>query len=144
MLLSVSSDASVKLWKSFDFSSDYFESIEQCTNHCLMGSFIYKRESGLIEVPTSASWIRSHPNMLAISYRNPFFCLFDRVTVLFFHNSNIGTKPRDSERGSGLVTANGESADKQDHRAPEPSFSNNSPRKQVDQTLRPEPKYYCQ
>lgn len=43
MLLSVSADASVKLWKSFDYlNADYqeFESIEQSTNHCLMGSFI--------------------------------------------------------------------------------------------------------
>jgi WD40 repeat protein len=28
MLLSVSADGSVKLWKSFDFREDYFESIE--------------------------------------------------------------------------------------------------------------------
>lgn len=84
MLLSVSSDASVKLWKSFDFqNADFqdFESIEQSTNHCLMGSFIQKRESGVCEVPTSAAWMAFNPNMLVISYRNPLFCLFDRVTV---------------------------------------------------------------
>ena len=83
MLLSVSADASVKLWRGFEHSqaSQSFESIEQCTNDCLMGSFIQKRESGVCEVPTSASWIPSHPNMLVIAYRNPLFCLFDRVTV---------------------------------------------------------------
>ncbi len=45
-----------------------------------MGSFIQKRESGVCEIPTSASWIPLFPNMLAVSYRNPLFCLFDRVT----------------------------------------------------------------
>ena len=93
MLLSVSSDGSVKLWKSFDFlygrgcpgeggsSNQYFESIEQCTNHCLMGSFLQKRGNGILETPTSAAWVKSHPNMLVISYRNPMFSIFDRVTV---------------------------------------------------------------
>lgn len=86
MLLSVSADASVKLWKSFDFlSSDFqeFDSIEQSTNHCLMGSFVQKRESGVCEVPTSASWIELNPNMLVVAYRNPFFSIFDRVTVCY-------------------------------------------------------------
>ena len=82
MLLSVSADASVKLWKSYPVDGSVFESIEQCTNHCLMGSFIQKRESGVCEVPTSASWIESYPNMLVIAYRNPLFSLFDRVTVM--------------------------------------------------------------
>jgi hypothetical protein len=45
-----------------------------------MGSFIQKRESGVCEIPTSASWIPSYPNNLVVSYRNPLFCLFDRVT----------------------------------------------------------------
>jgi hypothetical protein len=45
-----------------------------------MGSFIQKRESGVCEIPTSASWIPSYPNMLVVAYRNPMFCLFDRVT----------------------------------------------------------------
>jgi hypothetical protein len=81
MLLSVSADGSVKLWKSFDFSEDYFDSIEQCTNHCLMGSFLYRREGGPLEIPTSATWVNTHPNMLLISYSSPYLGLFDRVTV---------------------------------------------------------------
>lgn len=87
MLLSVSSDGSVKLWKSFDFlynstaSDCYFESIEQCTNHCLMGSFLQKRENGILETPTSADWVTTHPNMLVIAYRHSIFGIFDRVTV---------------------------------------------------------------
>ena len=80
MLLSVSADGSVKLWKPFDAYSNYFDSIEQCTNHCLMGSFLYKKDTGLIEIPTSASWVQTHPNMLVISYRRPIIGLFDRVT----------------------------------------------------------------
>jgi striatin 1/3/4 len=45
-----------------------------------MGSFIKKRDSGVCEVPTSASWIPSYPNMLVVSYRNPLFSIFDKVT----------------------------------------------------------------
>lgn len=46
-----------------------------------MGSFLYKRENGILETPTSAAWINTHPNMLVISYRSPYIGLFDRVTV---------------------------------------------------------------
>lgn len=85
--MSISADGSVKMWKSFDFEEDYFESIEQCTNHCLMGSFLYRKDSSgagkdmNLEIPTSASWLPSHPNMLVISYRSPLLGLFDRITV---------------------------------------------------------------
>ncbi|CDW78768.1 wd40 repeat-containing protein [Stylonychia lemnae] len=105
-LLSVSADGSVKMWKSFDFKLNKntnlrssnthvknkqsmnqgeggFESIEQCTNHCLMGSFLNKKENGVLEIPTSAAWINTNPNMLIISYRNPILGLFDRITVIF-------------------------------------------------------------
>jgi WD40 repeat protein len=102
MLLSVSADASVKLWKSYEHAQEVagqcFESIEQTTNHFLMGSFIQRRESGVCEVPTSASWIKSYSNMLVIAYRNPLICLFDRVTVkrhLFLHlMSRAGAKAK--------------------------------------------------
>ena len=93
MLLSVSADTSVKLWKSFDYTPDSFENADQFTNHCLMGSFVKKRDSGLQEVPTSASWVPYHPNMLVISYKNPLFCLFDRVTGRSKGHVKIDTDP---------------------------------------------------
>lgn len=45
-----------------------------------MGSFLNKKENGLLEIPTSASWVPYNPNMLLISYKNPLLGLFDRVT----------------------------------------------------------------
>ncbi len=58
-----------------------------------MGSFIQKRESGVCETPTSASWINNYPNMLVISYRNPLFCLFDRVTGRSKGSINLDIDP---------------------------------------------------
>jgi hypothetical protein len=54
-----------------------------------MGSFLYKRENGILETPTSAAWINTHSNMLVISYKNQFFGLFDRVTVNIFQTNFI-------------------------------------------------------
>lgn len=78
ILFSVSSDASVKLWRAFDKLGDAQN--EQWTNSCLLGSLIEKRQSGMQEIPTCADWVRSSPNMVAVAYRSPLISIFDRVT----------------------------------------------------------------
>ncbi len=91
LLLSVSSDGTVKMWKEFDIN-EYTDSVDKSmhpkselvdSNDCLMGAFVYKSSNKqCYEIPTSAAWTRSSHNSLLISYVSPMLGLFDRVTVL--------------------------------------------------------------
>eukprot|EP00826_Nyctotherus_ovalis_P037429 TRINITY_DN340_c0_g1_i20.p1 TRINITY_DN340_c0_g1~~TRINITY_DN340_c0_g1_i20.p1 ORF type:complete len:332 (-),score=47.71 TRINITY_DN340_c0_g1_i20:453-1448(-) len=100
LLLSVSADGTVKMWKEFDIS-EAVDGIDKSTslfqidsNDCLLGAFVYKSASKQsYEVPTSATWAANMRNEILISYANSFLGLFDRVTVLLC-NPPLGKEQR--------------------------------------------------
>jgi len=94
LMLSVSSDGTVKMWKEFDLS-EYNDNVDKSifiifsiknidSNDCLLGAFVYKSTSKqCYEIPTSAAWTSSSHNSLIISYVSPMLGMFDRITVFF-------------------------------------------------------------
>jgi len=100
LLLSVSADGTVKMWKEFDISElvdsvdisifTEFHRTKIDSNDCLLGAFVYKSTSKQsYEIPTSAAWIKDSSNSLLISYANSFLGLFDRTTVFFQYGLRV-------------------------------------------------------
>ncbi len=92
LLLSVSADGTVKMWKEFDISQlvdsvDKSTALRRCvmvdSNDCLLGAFVMRNTSQqYYEIPTSAAWLTGSHSGLLISYVSPMVGLFDRTTVL--------------------------------------------------------------